>query len=163
VDIRPASVHDRRERARPDPAHRRRGTPPVQPLRPVTRPRAFHQQWSDWRRYRQAGDSALVLVDGNGDGAELELEYWHRDTDGTWEGGATSGHGALTWLPSSDAWSTGELVCALGRGDPASLVSISYGGTTYSRQTNEFGLWGFLHDADSARPDDLPTVTARRS
>lgn len=33
-------------------------------------------------------NNALVLVDGNGDGAELELEYWHRDHgDGLWRGG----------------------------------------------------------------------------
>jgi hypothetical protein len=33
-------------------------------------------------------DDAIVLIDGNGDGAELELEYWHRETDGTWRGGS---------------------------------------------------------------------------
>jgi hypothetical protein len=129
----------------------------------VVRSGGWHPRYARVLLIEQSGDSALVLVDGNGDGAELELEYWHRDTDGTWEGGATSGHGALTWLPSSDAWSTGELVCALGRGDPASLVSISYGGTTYSRHTNEFGLWGFIHDADSPHRGDLPTVTAAQS
>ena len=43
-------------------------------------------------------DFAVVLVDGNGDGAELELEYWQRDADGLWHGGSSSGHGPLDRL-----------------------------------------------------------------
>ena len=40
----------------------------------------------------QDHDDAVVLVDGNGDGAELELEYRHRDVDGLWYCGSTAGH-----------------------------------------------------------------------
>ena len=122
----------------------------------------WHPDYARVLLIEQSGDFALVLVDGNGDGAELELEHWDRNADGVWEGGSTSGHGALDWLPSADAWSTGDVVCALGRAEPLSVVSIEYGGATHSRQANELGLWGFLHDADSPRPDDLPAVTAAK-
>jgi hypothetical protein len=106
--------------------------------------------------------NALVLVDGNGDGAELELEYWFRDSDGTWLGGSSSGYGSLDFLASSQSWDAGDFVAALGRVAPATEVSVEYGGHTYRRRANEFGIWGFVHTADSARPGDLPTVTAFR-
>jgi hypothetical protein len=103
---------------------------------------------------------ALVLVDGNGDGAELELEYWHRDNDGTWQGGSSSGYGSLDSLPSAQSWNAGDFVAALGRVKPAAEVSFEYGDRTYRRRSNEFGIWGFVHVADSVGPDDLPRVTA---
>jgi hypothetical protein len=126
----------------------------------VIRAGGWHPDYARVLLIEPGGAFALVLVDGNGDGAELELEYWYRDAGGIWEGGSSSGHGALDWLPAASTWSTGDFVCALGRAETPSVVSIGYGGTTYSRQANEFGLWGFVHDADSSRPDDLPTVTA---
>jgi hypothetical protein len=107
-------------------------------------------------------DDAVVLVDGNGDGAELELEYWHRDIDGDWVGGSTSGHGSLEFLPSSQSWDAGEFVVALGRVAPTTEVTVEYGGRAYHRTANEFGIWGLIHAADSARPGDLPGVTAIR-
>jgi hypothetical protein len=51
----------------------------------------------------QDHDDAVVLVDGNGDGAELELEYWHRDVDGLWYCGSTAGHEGLDFLSSSQS------------------------------------------------------------
>jgi hypothetical protein len=107
-------------------------------------------------------DHAVVLVDGNGDGAELELEYWHRDADGTWGGGSSSGHGPLDFLPSAQRWYAGQFVVALGRVAPATEVTVEYGGQTYRRTANEFGVWGLVHAADSARPGELPEVTAYR-
>jgi hypothetical protein len=106
---------------------------------------------------------ALVLVDGNGDGAELELEYWHRDIEGSWSGGSTGGHGPLDFMPSSEVWDTGEFVVALGRVAPATEVTVDYGSHTYHRTANQFGVWGLIHAADSARPGELPEVTAFRS
>jgi hypothetical protein len=105
------------------------------------------------------GEFGLVLVDGNGDGAELELEYWLRDADGLWHGGSTSGHGPLDRLPLAQSWDAGLFVAALGRVRPGAEVSVEYDGRVYGRQGNEFGTWGFIHAADSARPGELPTVT----
>jgi len=108
----------------------------------------------------QTGVHALVLVDGNGDGTELELEHWRRDSDGSWRGETSSGHSALGSLASADSWSWGDLVCALGRVGPGSAVRLEYGGQSYRRQANQFGVWGFLHEADSARAGELPAVAA---
>jgi hypothetical protein len=100
---------------------------------------------------------ALILVDGNGDGAELELEYWQCHAGG-WHPGTSSGHGPLDSLASVNTWNAGELVCALGRGSPGSNVRIAYGGRTYSRQANDFGVWGFVHEADSPHAGEMPAV-----
>jgi hypothetical protein len=107
--------------------------------------------------------NALVLVDGNGDGAELELEYWSRGSDGSWLGGSSSGRGLLDWLPSAQSWNAGDFVAALGRVEQGTEVSLEYGGHFYRRRANEFGIWGFVHAADSARPGDLPEVRALRA
>jgi hypothetical protein len=102
----------------------------------------------------------VVLVDGNGDGAELELEYRHRDIDGFWRGGSTSGHGSLDTLPRAQSWNAGEFVAALGRVDPGATVSLEYGGHVYHCRASESGVWAFIHAANSARSGDLPAVVA---
>ena len=106
------------------------------------------------------GHDAVILVDGNGDGAELELEYWQREADGIWHGGSSSGHGALDHLPGAQSWHAGLFVAAIGRADPAAEVSVEYGGQVYSRRANEFGIWGFVHAADSADSSEVPRVSA---
>jgi hypothetical protein len=119
----------------------------------------WHPRYARVLLVEHAGDRALVLVDGNGDGAELELEYWLRGSDGEWQGGSTSGHGALEYMRSAQSWDAGDFVAAIGRTKPGAEISVQYGGGTYSRRANEFGLWGFIHPADSGRPGDTPTVT----
>jgi hypothetical protein len=104
------------------------------------------------------GDYAVVLVDGNGDGAELELEYWQRDAD-LWHATSSSGHGPLDRLRAAQSWAAGPFVAALGRVLPSAQVSVEYAGRAYRRQGNEFGVWGFIHVADSARRGELPAVT----
>jgi hypothetical protein len=106
------------------------------------------------------GDRALVLIDGNGDGAELELEYWSRDSDGLWRGGSSSGHGSLDGMPRSQSWNAGEFVAALGRVEHGATLSLVYGRQIYLGRASETGVWGFIHAADSPRPDDLPALIA---
>jgi hypothetical protein len=101
---------------------------------------------------------AVILVDGNGDGAELELEYWHHGDDGLWHGGSTSGHGPLAYLPEIQTWNAGNFVAALGRARPGSELSVKYGGQVFRRRATEFGTWGFVHAADSPRTSELPTI-----
>jgi hypothetical protein len=104
-------------------------------------------------------DFAVVLVDGNGDGAELELEYWQRDADGRWHAGSSSGHGSLDRLRVAQIWDAGPFVAALGRVGRSAEVSVEYAGRVYRLEGNEFGAWGFIHAADSARRGELPAVT----
>jgi hypothetical protein len=126
----------------------------------VVREGGWHPAYARVLLIEQDDDLAVVLVDGNGDGAELELEYWQRDADGRWRGGSTSGHGPLVSMPAAQSWNAGAFVAALGRTVPGAEVSVEYGGRVYRRQANESGTWGFIHAADSARPEELPAVAA---
>lgn len=103
---------------------------------------------------------AVILVDGNGDGAELELEYWHRGEDGHWHGGSTSGYGPLAFLPTFQAWNAGDFVAAVGRAQPRAEISVEYAGQVHSRRASEFGTWGFVHAADSPDPAELPGLVS---
>jgi hypothetical protein len=126
----------------------------------IIRTGGWHPRYARVLLIEHDDKDAIVLVDGNGDGAELELEYWHRDIDGTWGGGSTGGHGPLDLLPSSESWDAGEFVAALGQVAPVTEVTVEYGGHSYHRTANEFGVWGWIHAADSARPGELPEVKA---
>jgi hypothetical protein len=126
----------------------------------IIRTGGWHPRYARVLLIEHDDKDAVVLVDGNGDGAELELEYWHREIDGTWRGGSSGGHGPLDLLSSSESWDAGEFVAALGRVAPGTHVTVAYGGRGYHRTANEFGLWGLIHAADSARADELPEVTA---
>lgn len=101
---------------------------------------------------------AVILIDGNGDGAELELEYWHHGEDGLWHGGSTSGYGPLTGLPTIQTWNAGSFVAAVGRTRPNTEVVVHYGGRVYRRRATEFGTWGFVHTADSPDTGELPAL-----
>ncbi len=98
---------------------------------------------------------AVVLVDGNGDDSELELEYWHRDDEGQWQASSSSGHGSLRTM-RSQSWNAGPFVAALGRAAPGSEVAVEYDGHSHQRQANKFGVWGFVHAAE--RAEELPTM-----
>ncbi len=124
----------------------------------IVRVGGWHPAYARVLLIEQDGDRAVVLVDGNGDGAELETEYWQRDADGLWRGGSSSGHGSLDGLPTLERWNAGDFVVALGRVQPSAAVSVSYGGHVYRRQASESGTWGFIHAADSERPDELPAA-----
>jgi hypothetical protein len=128
----------------------------------IIRTGGWHPRYARVLLIEHDDNDALVLVDGNGDGAELELEYWHREAGGGWSGGSTGGHGPLDFMASSETWDAGDFVVALGRVAPGTEVTIEYGGHAYHRTANEFGVWGLIHAADSARPGDLPAVTVFR-
>jgi hypothetical protein len=102
----------------------------------------------------QSLDLALVLVDGNGDGAEVEVEYWRHD--GEWEELASSGYGPLDAIEPFSSWRPDGFVCALGRTGPGEAVIVDYAGSAHRRLANEFGLWGFIHDGRTETLDELP-------
>ncbi len=114
-------------------------------------------------------DVAIALVDGNGDGAELEMEYWFKD-EGKWSAGSSSGYGRLDGL-SVSRWDAGPMVCAVGPATPGDVFHIRYEGTVHECQTNQFGVWAFIRkveDMDFNHPlpelldEDEDVAEARR-
>jgi hypothetical protein len=105
----------------------------------------------------QNANRAVVLVDGNGDGAELEVEYWSREA--RWEPGPSSGYGPLGGVAPFVSWQPDDVsVCALGQARPGDPVLIDYAGATHQRIANEFGLWGFVADAPPDGKTELPRL-----
>jgi hypothetical protein len=93
-------------------------------------------------------DVAIVIVDGNGDGAELELEYWDKGADG-WVGGQSNGYGSLGWATHEmNRWDAGPMVCAIGGGAPGETVRIGYDGQICECTVNQFGIWGFVRKVE---------------
>jgi hypothetical protein len=90
------------------------------------------------------GDYGLALVDGNGDGAELEDEIWmHRD--GAWIGQSSSGAGPLDHMPSLTTWWPVEDVCyAYGRAHGRSSVVLSLAGQRHDIPVGRHGVWAFV-------------------
>lgn len=101
---------------------------------------------------------AVVLVDGNGDGAELELEYWARAVTSGWVCESSSGYADLGSLARADTWATATHVVALGKVAPRVGVRLSYAGDVHWRQASELGIWGFIAPADPQSPGELPEV-----
>jgi hypothetical protein len=92
-------------------------------------------------------DVAIVLIDGNGDGSELEMEYWNKNADG-WAGGSSSGYGPLGARRWTNRWDTGSMVCAVGEGVPGESMRLRYDGEICECTVNEFGLWGFVRKVE---------------
>jgi hypothetical protein len=91
-------------------------------------------------------DVAIALVDGNGDGAELEMEYWFKE-DGKWRAGQSGGHGPLDSL-STSRWDAGPMVCAVGPAVPGNVFRIRYEGTVHECRANQFGVWAFIRKVE---------------
>jgi len=129
----------------------------------VIRTGGWHPRYARVLLIEHDEQDAVILVDGNGDGAELELEHWRRGEDDRWHGRSSSGHGPLAGLPTFQAWNALEFVVAVGRAQPNTEVSVQYSGQVYRRRANEFGTWAFVHAADSPDSDELPAVVIPQS
>jgi hypothetical protein len=101
------------------------------------------------------GDVAVVLVDGNGDGVELELEAWHRG-DGGWEGDASSGSRGGGTLGST--WSGGAQWCMAGKSVPGGIAVVRFRDEDYQCEANRLGFWGFVQETNDLESDQRPIV-----
>ena len=91
-------------------------------------------------------DEAIALVDGNGDGIELEQEFWTRESTG-WRAGSSTGHGSLDSLDVA-IWDAGHAVCAFGPASRGEPVRIRYDGVIHELVTNQYDVWGFLRKVE---------------
>lgn len=91
-----------------------------------------------------AGDHGFALVDGNGDGSELEAEHW-RWHEGSWEPGGSSGVGPLDTIGSlcsggqvgDSAW------FAYGSAPGENTVTIAFDGRSHHVPVGSYGVWAF--------------------
>ena len=99
------------------------------------------------------GDYGVAIVDGNGDGAELEEEAWFWE-DGQWRGGPTSGAGPLDFLGAiqSPGGMVGEAPYAYGRAAGRDSVRISFAGQVYEVPVGPEGVWAFIKIGNAPAP-----------
>jgi hypothetical protein len=90
------------------------------------------------------GDYGFALVDGNGDGAELEAETWIWQ-EGTWTGAASSGTGALASLqPLHTGGLVGQAYYAYGSVPGRQSITISFDGQLHHVPVSQHGAWAFI-------------------
>jgi hypothetical protein len=111
------------------------------------------------------GDYGFALVDGNGDGAELEEELWQWEDSpgghGRWQAGSSSGAGPLDHLPSLVAGGhIGPAYFAYGRVPGAESVTIEFEQRRYEMpMISQLGVWGFIREAAGPHPG-LPALVS---
>jgi hypothetical protein len=108
----------------------------------------------------QDGDHAFALVDGNGDGAELEAETWQWDGNG-WTGGASGGAGPLDTLgPSQTGGQIGDSFFAYGRAPGRRKITIAFDGQRHQVPVSRDGVWAFIKTSTSPEPPAFPAPVA---
>jgi hypothetical protein len=96
------------------------------------------------------GDYGFAVVDGNGDGAELEAERCSWD-EGAWTSGTSSGTGPLDGLAAIQVGGDpGDICFAYGRAPGRGSVTISYDNRLYDVPVGRHGVWAFISASTTA-------------
>ena len=101
----------------------------------------WHPRFARVLLIREVGKQAFAIVDGNGDGAELELEQWLQSDD-EWVSGMSSGIGPLddghgVWV---SGWTAG-VGYAAGGASPGQEVAVEWRGQVTRATANDYGVW----------------------
>jgi len=101
----------------------------------------------------------FALVDGNGDGSEVEAESWIW-RDGAWHGSATSGAGELDGVgPIRTGGQIGENAWfAYGSAPGRGTVTIAFDGKLHLVPVGEHGVWAFIAVRPSRTGRDAPAL-----
>ncbi len=108
------------------------------------------------------GDFGFAVIDGNGDGAELEAEAWTWD-NGTWHGASSSGAGALSDLgPLRTGGQIGGACFAYGAAPSRrQSVTISFEGRLHDIPVGPAGVWAFIKVRTNPADYEPPALRTR--
>jgi hypothetical protein len=100
------------------------------------------------------GDQGFAVVDGNGDGAELEAELWLWE-DGTWTAGSSSGAGPLDSLGLiQTGGQAGSTYFAYGRALERRSITVRFDQRLHEVPVSRHGVWAFIKtSADPGRSE----------
>jgi len=110
----------------------------------VIRCAGWSTQFARVRLIVQDDDVAVTIMDGNGDGAELETECWSRGPTG-WVDICSSG-GMVLGIGS--VLDDGAMIASVGLAVPNEIVTVRFRGAIYECKSNDLGYWGFVHRVD---------------
>ncbi len=119
----------------------------------------WHPRYARVIALASVGGYGFELVDGNGDGSELEAEAWAW-RDGAWHGSATSGAGQLRAIGlirtggqiHETAW------FAYGSAPGRDTVTIAFDGSLHLVPVREHGVWAFIAVCTSRTSQDAPVL-----
>jgi hypothetical protein len=100
----------------------------------------WHARYARVLLILQLGDEALVLVDGNGDGVEVESEQWFL-TDEGWVAGSSGGIGPFD---GRSLWSWGwrsGYGYVVGCASPGETATVEWRGEVQQATANDLGIW----------------------
>lgn len=101
----------------------------------------WHSRYARVLLVHQFGDQAIVLVDGNGDGAEVEYEHWFLGSGG-WVGGSSQGIGSLGHRPIWTWGALGGSGFVIGCTPDAKVqVTVEWLGKRSTAVPDAIGLW----------------------
>jgi hypothetical protein len=95
-----------------------------------------------------AGDIAAALIDTNGDGADIDLDFYVRGADGSWRGTSSGSAG-----DEGAEW-TDRVVATWGNAEPGQVLTVDYLGEQHRVIANAAGWWLFI--APTSDPDAMP-------
>jgi hypothetical protein len=117
----------------------------------------WHPNYTRVLATASAGDYGFALVDGNGDGAELEAETWTWQA-GQWQPGSSSGAGPLDYVgPVQTGGEIGNAYYAYGRSAGRDTVTISFEHRQYDIPVSPLGIWAFIEISTSPGGTGAPT------
>ncbi len=109
----------------------------------------WHRSYARILAVASDGDYGFALVDGNGDGAELESETWIWQA-GVWAGAASAGEGPLDTLGRVQTGGpVGNAYFAFGKAPAGQTIMIDFDHRLHPVQVSRYGIWAFMKSAAS--------------
>jgi hypothetical protein len=120
----------------------------------------WHPRYARVLAVASDGDYGFAVVDGNGDGAELEAETW-RWSSGNWHGAGSSGAGPLGHLGTlQTGGQIGDACFAYGGAPRRESVTISFDGHRHDVPVGQHGVWAFIKIRTGPNSHGFPSLTA---
>ncbi len=120
----------------------------------------WHPRYARALAVASDGDYGFALVDGNGDGAELEAEMWEWD-NGTWASAGSSGACSLDEVgPVQTGDNIGNAYFAYGSAPGRQLITISFDGHLHQVPVSQHGIWAFIKVRTDLHGHGFPSPAA---